>query len=231
MEWFSTPYILCLLVSFLFAMGCGLFYKIPLESKYHVYFSKGIFWVVLINEIWWSLFRHFYLRVPLKDNLPLHISDFTFFILLLGMATKKRIFCDLAYISGTSSIIFGLFFPYFNESGWVLPISIIRYYLTHMAIFGGGIYLTIGRRYFPTFKSYIYASLITLCYSLITIPINFALETNYYYTAHPPPIALPKWVVNLPWVGWYGGAVLFFLIMFYIFWLPMYFLRKRKNFK
>jgi hypothetical integral membrane protein (TIGR02206 family) len=223
MTLFSLKHLMWMTASLLFGVACILFARVPPESRLHKIFCRSLFWIVLVNEIAWSLFRHFYLHVPLRENLPLHQSDLTFFNLLLGVATKKRIFCDVAYFVGIPGAFLGILLPHIEETGMFLNASIARYYLTHGAMFGVGFYLTFGIKYYPPFLSVFKTFAVILVFWLLLIPINQFLGTNYFYVMHPAHSA-PRFFHEIPLSAYRAGFLAFLLSAMGVLRIPFWFL-------
>jgi uncharacterized membrane protein YwaF len=146
--------------------------------------------------------------------------------LLLGMATRKKVFANLAYFMATFGVSLALFFPKIFEVGAIRNISILRFWLAHILTFGSGFYLTFGIRQYPRFKEFLTTYGIVLAYGFCLIPINNALGTNYFYANFPPP-QIPAWGQGLPQLVYSLGFAGFFFIPFFVLWLPFYFIRRR----
>lgn len=173
---------------------------------------------LLSVEGFWTAFRVFYLQSPWPQNLPLHISDFSFFCLVLALCTQKKFFCTLTLLIGVPVAFLAMAFPVISEFGLWRIISALRFYFIHGAIFFGGLYffwksivgypngLTFHRTYF-----------ITMGYGMALIPINTRLSTNYFFTQYPPQ-SLPLVLRSLPWDVYFPSACLFFYLLFLAWW-------------
>lgn len=191
-------------------------------------FRYAVAAVVFLNELLWTLFRHFSLHVPVRENLPLHLCDLSFFILLLGLVRPTDRLADLAYFLGVPGALLAMFFPSIPETGAVGALAVFRFYLTHGAIFLTGFYLTFGRSYFPPYRSALISFVVLHLYALLLFPVNMALRTNYLYLFAIPD-SVPASIRSLPHWGYIATSSIFFFAIFSLLWLAFPLVQRRRR--
>jgi len=183
---------------------------------------------LILVEVFWTLFRVYNLHSPWRQNLPLHISDFSFICLVLGLLSQRILFCNLTLLIGVPVAFLAMAFPVISEIGAWRTIAIIRFYTTHSAIFLGGLYFfRLSDLSPPDFRKFHQAYLVTMGYGVALIPLNKFLSTNYFFTQYPPN-SLPLPLHRLPWSVYFPSACLFFYFLFLTWWCLLSFFGKSK---
>ena len=186
MKLFSFSHLFWIIVSALFVAGCFNMKHVQKTSLWHLFLRTGLFVLVACNESAWFLYRHLVFEKPVTQNLPLHLCDLSVFIMLVTLVTDNKRLAELSYYMGAVGALLAVCFPAISETGDIRRIAEARYFITHIALIGVGVYFTFGRGYHPElgaiYRSYCFAVL----YALLVTPLNLYLETNYFFTLSAP---------------------------------------------
>jgi hypothetical integral membrane protein (TIGR02206 family) len=221
MQFFSSLhlfYFLILMIASIFSIRMNRF---PLDSKIHNYFRYGILVFITFNEIAWTIYRDIYLDVPIRYNLPLHLCDFAFLVGMIALAMPRNTFLiPICYYIGIGASLLAMLFPEITEEGFIRHIAIARYFFTHIAIFSIGLYLTFGRKYYPTLKDVVYSFLVLLIYMGLIAIINSLLGTNYVYLQKRPDSV--HFLAAMSQSVYIFGSILFAMITMLVLHIPFW---------
>ncbi len=151
--------------------------------------------------------------------LPLHLCDVGAFITCIMLLNRNYFLYELNYfwaLGGTVQAVLtpDLLVGYSN-------IDFLIYFLTHGLIIISAIYATVLFQYRPTMKSIWRTYLATLLYTLIIIPVNLILNTNYLYICQKP--AMPSLLDYFgPWPWYVLTLVVVAPIVFFIYYSPFW---------
>ena len=227
MELLSARHLFWIGVSALFVIGCINMRRLPRASRWHSAFRISLFVLILVNELSWFCYRHFFADLPLSRNLPLHLCDLSVFVMFAALATGKRLFAELSYYPGVVGALLAVCLPAISEAGSIRLIAEIRYFLTHIALVGVGFYLTFGCHYKPPVRAVFRSYLAILIYAMAITPLNLYLGTNYFFT-----LSAPKEIAfALEYPHWLFVVVVssIFLIVFCLMHLPFVEAQKRRQ--
>jgi len=189
--------------------------KFSPNSSIHLFFRFSLLSILVTNEISWFVFRHTWLNVPLKDNLPLHLCDFSFFMVIIGLLLpQKKIASQLCYYIGVSGSLFAILLPDISETDSLQTIAVMRYFITHMGIFIVGLYLTFGRNFKPNSKAPLQSFVVLLLYTGFIGIMNHLLGTNYMFLNQKPTSV--AFLNNLSQVSFLAAATILVLFIFII---------------
>ena len=196
------------------------------ESRGHRVFRASLFFILLLNESAWFLYRHVVAGVALVDNLPLHLCDISVVLVLFTLATGRRRMVELSYFAGVSGALMAVCVPAITESGAVRLLAEIRYFITHIALIGAGLYFTFGRRYYPTSGAVLRSYVAIHIYALLITPVNLSLGTNYFFTVAVPTVDFLQQQSH--WLFLTVGS-LSFLFCFSLMYLPFAWMRRAQK--
>lgn len=222
MEWLSARHLLWLGVTVAFVAACICMRRFELTSRVHTVFRAALFVLVFLNEAAWFSYRHFVVELSLIKNLPLHLCDISVFVLLAALVTANRRLAEISYFPGVAGALLAVIVPAISETGAIRTIAEARYFVTHIALVGGGFYLTFGRRYRPPARAIWRSYLAVHVYALLITPINWLLGTNYFFTISPPKQV--AFLQQFPQLVFAAGVSATFLALFSLMYVP--FLRK-----
>lgn len=218
MPLFSIYHIFWLALTLFFVVACIQMRLLPLDSKGHRLLRTSLFVLLLSNESGWFYYRYAAAGIPFVENLPLHLCDLAVLILLTALATGRRLFAEMSYYVGFVAATLAIVFPAISETGDIVPIAIVRYFVTHIVLAGGGFYFTFGRGHRPNrsavFRSYAFI----LVWAVMVTPINIALGTNYFFTLSAPTQL--AWADQFPHWLFVAVVSLIFPVVFSLLHLP-----------
>lgn len=155
---------------------------------------------------WQTLDMAYYAsKLDLQVSLPLHICDLVAWLAGLSLLTGRRQFRTMVYFWGI-----GL-----SSQAFVTPTVTVGpahakfwlFWVVHSNIVLSGLFDVIARGYRPTWRDLRFASLVTLTYGAVVIPVNMLLKVNYGYIGDSRPGAptvvdkLGPWPLRVLWVG------------------------------
>jgi len=218
MQLFSLNHFFWLGVTIAFVVGCHTMRLIHPNSVLHQIFRFSLFILVCFNELAWFLYRHYVAEITISKNLPLHLCDISVLIMLYTLLSKRSWTGELSYFMGAVGALLAVCMPAIDEVGSIRLIAEIRYFITHIALVGVGVYFTFGRRSFPFYSSIWRSYGFVNLYALLITPLNVLLGTNYFFTISAPQqltflFVFPHWLFLI-------GASLVFLIIFHLLYIP-----------
>ena len=227
MKLFSLSHLLWITVSALFVAGCFNMKHVQKTSLWHQFLRTGLFVLVACNESAWFLYRHMVFERPVVKNLPLHLCDLSVFIMLFTLVTGRKRLAELSYYMGAVGALLAVCFPAISETGSIRLIAEIRYFITHIALVGVGVYFTFGRGYHPELGAIFRSFGFILLYALLVTPLNLMLDTNYFFTLAAP--AQLGFIHQYPHWLFLAVTSLIFLCAFALLHLPFALQRRRAD--
>lgn len=133
----------------------------------------------------WSCCDH---AAALDNIVPFHLCDISSFLAGYALLTRKQLACELIYYWGLAAATQALITPAINHN-FPHP-TYITFFVQHFAIVGAALYLPLcegWRPLQPFWRSPLRAILWVNVYFLFASIMNWLLDTNFGYLAHPPP--------------------------------------------
>jgi len=136
---------------------------------------------------------------------PLHLCDIAALFAPYAMLTKHRWPRTLLFFWGLGLSSQGFLTPTVEE-GFAHPIYWF-FFLQHLGVVAGGLYLAIVNGYRPTWKDALLAALVTNALGLAMTAVNVTFDVNYMYTGSALPErptlidALGPWPLRLLWLA------------------------------
>lgn len=138
-------------------------------------------------------------------SLPLQVCDLAAWFAGLALVTGRRGFRTMVYFWGI-----GL-----SSQAFVTPTVTVGpahlkfwlFWVAHSNIVLSGLFDVIVRRYRPTWRDFRFASVVTLAYGAVVLPLNFLAKVNYGYVGDSKPGAttivdrLGPWPLRILWIG------------------------------
>jgi hypothetical integral membrane protein (TIGR02206 family) len=183
--------------------------------------------VLLINESAWHLWHIFTGTWTIQEMLPFHLCSILVWTSAYMLIRKNKAIYEFAYLIGIAGALQALLTP---DLG-IYDFPHFRYYQTfisHGLLITSAIYMTVVEGFRPYPRSLRNLALWGNVYLIAVTFLNFAIGSNYLFTAHKPPTAslldvLPAW-------PWYIVIIeLLALVFVGLFYLPYWIsdLRKR----
>jgi hypothetical integral membrane protein (TIGR02206 family) len=153
----------------------------------------------------------------LKDNLPLHLCDWATFTCAAALVWRHRLSYELTFFWGLAGTLQAVLTPDLDV-GFPDP-GFFAFQIAHAGLIAAVLFLTLGLRMRPTFRSIGRAFLWLQVYAVVTALLNLLLGTNYGYLRHKP--ALPSLLDYLgPWPVYIVSLEILALVLFFLCYLP-----------
>lgn len=161
-----------------------------------------------------------------KEDLPVHVCRLLAFIAPWAYWTKNKLWIGIIYFW----ILVGTFnavltpdlqqgFPHWEHLCYfIMHIGLVVLPLYHTIVFGHRI------KYKDLWNAFIAANVMLI----ISLIINWLLNSNYMYTCAKPPVATLLDVLG-PWPLYLASVQLIGLLLFHIVYLPFYFLNRKPH--
>jgi len=169
---FALPAILVLISRLL---RSKLFENVVLMSLATVLFVNRI-WAVAIG--WDSGMRRF------VDFLPLHLCDVATFMVIVACLTRSASLIRITYFFALAGTLQAILTPDIRVN-FPEP-RFISFFVSHSGIVISALYLTLGLRVYPDWRSLLQAFLWLQGYAMVAFASNMLLGTNFGYLASKP---------------------------------------------
>lgn len=208
------------------------FSRRPFHTQKDQIFRISLVIVLVGSKLVWNVYRFYFLDVSWQKLLPFQLCDLALIIVALSLyKPNHKTLKGVAYLLGVSSATLAILFPDISETGWIQPIASLRYFVTHIGIFCGGLYL-LSRKMDLLLKKTFWITFWTYCgFTIVVWMINNLLGTNYMFLTRRPRSAMILEVIPesiYPFVALALGWIVFWIL----FWstnLGFGFLKKRKS--
>ena len=162
--------------------------------------------------------------LPLAQKLPLDLCRLNAFLCAAMLLKRSYSLFEIAYfwtMAGSVAAMLTPDLPY----GFPHPLFVI-FFLSHALVVLAVVFAIFAYRFKPTLKSVGKAFAVSLLYMAIIMPVNYLLDTNYFYLrAKPPgPSALDLFG---PWPWYVIVSVFIGRALFFICYAPFAVLRFR----
>jgi len=124
-------------------------------------------------------------QFPARTSLPLHVSDVVALAVPLALWTSWRWVRCIVYYWGLALGSLAFLLP--DLRAGPARLGYWLFWLTHMFIFLGVAYETIGRAYRPDWRDFGRAACASVLYALLIVPFNAATGFSYGYLGPPHP--------------------------------------------
>lgn len=160
----------------------ALHHRSPERRKRNV--GLALAFVLVANKIAllaYSLWRG---ELPWQELLPMHLCDWTTFVVAIALLNLRQDWFDLAYFWGLAGTLQAVLTP---DLAYDFPhFYFISFNISHSGIIAGVLYLCLGPglRPWPSslWKAFAWLQFYLVCAALV----NLLLETNYGYLCHKP---------------------------------------------
>lgn len=173
----------------------------PAERAIRRGWAWGTFIIALAVDVYWFMPS----RYTIGESLPLHLCDIAAWAAPMLMLSKHRWPKSLMFFWGVGLSTQGFITPTI-EQGIGDPFYWL-YWLQHLGVVGGGIYLAVAAGYRPRLGDLAFAFLFTLALGIAMMTLDLALGVNYMYVGNQLPErptildALGPWPRRLVWLA------------------------------
>ncbi|MFM2392310.1 MAG: hypothetical protein RLZZ546_287 [Bacteroidota bacterium] len=196
--------------------------KAPIDQKWNLIYYLSL--VPALAVILRMILIAYEGKFTLKEDLPLHLCRVLALILPIAIYYKNKKWINILYFFIMVGTIQALLTPELSHGpphyGYFI------YFLLHVFLFCIPIYIITELNIIPSKKDLINAFSYGNIYLIITLCVNFLLESNYFYTRHKPKSASLLDILG-PWPWYIITVEILTLILFIIAWLP--FKNRNKN--
>lgn len=223
---FSTSHLIALgaivLLNLYFILNKGNFSE---NNRRTIRYTMAV--VLLLNESAWHLWHIFTATWTIQEMLPFHLCSVLVWTSAYMLIRKHASIYEFAYLIGIAGALQALLTP---DLG-IYDFPHFRYYQTfisHGLLITAAIYMTVVEKFRPYPRSLRNVALWGNVYLIAVTLLNFAIGSNYLFTAHKPPTAslldvLPPW-------PWYIAIIELLALAFVgLFYLPFWIMDLRKH--
>lgn len=151
------------------------------------------------------------------EFMPLHLCHLALFACVDACITRRQLSFDLAYFWGLGGTLQGLITP--GLAMGFPSVEFVLFFLGHSGIVACVIFLIVGFRMRPRWRSVARAIVAILVYALVAGGFNAAFDTNYgFLCAKPETSTLFDLLGDWPW--YIASATGLCLISFVVLYLP-----------
>lgn len=150
-------------------------------------------------------------------ELPLHLCRTLAFLLPAAIFFKNKTWLGVCYFAITGGTLQAIITPDIDD-GWP-HYGYIFYWVTHVGLFMTVMYTLAVLNFRPTKRDIFNTMIFINIYMVITLMVNIAIGSNYFYTFHKPvnPSLLDHFG---PWPVYLLVVEFLALMLFYILFLP-----------
>jgi hypothetical integral membrane protein (TIGR02206 family) len=169
--------------------------RIPLFSRV---------FAVLVLALQLAIQSYSMTEFSIEHGLPLQLSDLAGYATAYALWSRKHWAFSLTYYWGFTLSIQALVSPALRGDDFP-SIGFLAFWLIHLFAVWAALYLTVGLGMRPTWRSYRFAVLVTLCWAGTAFVFNSVADTNYGFLNAKPAVRSLLDVLG-PW-PWYLLAV------------------------
>ncbi len=145
------------------------------------------------SEIYWMFITPF----NKAEAFPLHLCDVAIWTVVIAMLTDKRWARAVVYFMGLALSTQGFFTPTL-QYGYESP-RFWFFWIGHTQIVGSALYFVFVCRFYPTWRDFKAAAVVTIGWLILVFTINLIFDVNYGYVGRTDP-SNPTIVQELgPW--------------------------------
>ena len=217
---FSTAHIISLIIiAFLIYLIYVLKDKLRDRTKEKIY-SSILGSILILHQIslyYWYIDNN---KLSLRESLPLYLCRLSLILCILMIFTKSRKIFDVVYFWGIGGAGIALLFH--DTSLFSFPHYIfIQFFISHGGILLSIFFMIFVHNYTPSLASLKRTFKWTIIYFIITIPINYLINSNYSYLRCKPNFPLLNQISNNPFI-YVSLFIISINLLFLLLYLPFY---------
>ena len=192
-----------------------------LKRRNYDLFIAAVLLINTVAENWYNYATGYW---TLQQNLPIHLCSITNILCIVLLLNYKQWIAELVYYWGLAGGIQSLLTPEFTIG--MEGYNFYSYFISHGGLIMVVAYIIVHYEFTPRPKSWLW----TLGYLQILVIvvgiINYFIHSNYMYLLQKPEVENPFVIGEWPYYIFILELVA--LLHFIIFYLPFYYLNKRK---
>lgn len=161
----------------------------------------------------------------IQEELPFHLCRLLAFIMPFVMYYKNKKWFGITYFFVLVGTLQALLTPDLPQAA--PHYSYASYWILHGVLIYLPIYCIVVFRFRIGKQDFINAVIAGNVYLVLTLIINFAIGSNYFYTSHKPPSASLLDFLG-PWPWYILSVELLTIFLFVLAWMPFWFGKKKK---
>lgn len=222
-----------LAIIFLLIISILLIYFFRHKIRNHSVIDRSIrISIITINITFCGLYYYWlsYNQYSLvKTGLPLHLCSLSTFLITYALLTKSRKVFEVLYFWSLGAI-FAIITP--NLSHGANNCLFYCFFITHIIIVIGTIYLLIVHKYNITFNSFLKTANYTIILFFTTYLVNKKFDSNYMFTNLPVNDTPLEVIEKLPMFNTYLIPLFIFgFVICFLFYTPWLFINRLSQFK
>ena len=228
---FSTSHVVAIFTIIAFTVIISQLFRKPQLEKYRVIFRYTFFFVFLVEEILYKIWRIAIFHSPIRENLSLNLCAITIILLMIVLINKNERLFELTYFWGLAGATQAILTPDIGQYGFP-HFRFFQFFLSHGSIVAVVVFLTVVEGLKPKKGSIKRVFIMTNAYALVIFLVNYILGTNYLFISRKPVTASALDLLG-PW-PWYilsleGIALVLFVIMYSPFIISKFVQKKDDN--
>jgi hypothetical integral membrane protein (TIGR02206 family) len=182
--------------------------------------------VLLLNEALKFAARILVYKLPVEEQLPLHLCAATAFLVAYMLMRRSYAVFEVAYFWAMGGTLQAILTP--DLQAPFPSLYYMVFFFGHGVVMLGVAYAIVVFRFRPTLKSIVKAMAALAAYATVIAPLNWLLGTNYLYLCHKPAgTSLIDYLAPWPW--YIASLGLIAAVSFVIWWLPFGLLKLRSR--
>ena len=200
--------------------------KYFLNGRWKILFGTALAIIPAMCVISRMIFTSMDGTFSIQTELPFHLCRLLAFMLPFIMYFKNRKWFGITYFFIVVGTLQALLTPDLPQAA--PHYSYASYWILHGVLIYLPIYCIVVYDFKINKKDFINAVIAVNIYLVLTLIVNFAIGSNYFYTSHKPPSASLLDFLG-PWPWYIISVELLTIIMFVIAWIPFWFGKKKNS--
>lgn len=199
--------------------------KYWLSDKGKVLFGTALAIVPALCVLSRMMFTSMEGTFTIQEELPLHLCRLLAFIMPFVIYYKNRKWFGITYFFTVVGTLQALLTPDLPQAA--PHYSYASYWILHGVLIYLPIYCIVVFGFKINKKDFINAVIAGNIYLLVTLVVNYAIGSNYFYTSHKPPSASLLDFLG-PWPWYIITVEMLTIFLFVLAWMPFWFGSKNK---
>lgn len=202
--------------------------KLFLSERGKVLFGTALAIIPALCVISRMIFTSLEGTFTIQEELPFHLCRLLAFILPFVIYYKNKKWFGITYFFTMVGTLQALLTPDLPQAA--PHYSYASYWILHGVLIYLPIYCIVVFGFRVNKKDFINAVIAGNIYLILTLIVNFAIGSNYFYTSHKPPSASLLDFLG-PWPWYILSVELLTIFLFVLAWIPFWFGKKGNRIK